>query len=184
MEQKASIWKLLNFQITKPNLENHTHHMKMLIEWLFILLMLLILKHIMLIKPKHTKEELINSQILHKKNLLQHIWPSKHQKDGFHQPLKSLKLLKDKKQTILLIGLDMSQLKTKEVVDHAGHSQQLVQLKLSKELKRAWQSVFLNNNLLIVILHQVDVTEDIQILLSNIQLPMDLLLKVLMLTKE
>jgi hypothetical protein len=57
--------------------------------------------------------------------------------------------------------------KTKDNVDHAGLSHQLQQWKEPISLKLELFSSFLNNNLLIVIHNQVDVTEVFKLVLSN-----------------
>lgn len=57
---------------------------------------------------------------------------------------------------IQLIGVLKQLLKTKEVVDHAGHLLPQVLLKHSKKSKRELLSAYQNNNLLIVTQQTVD----------------------------
>lgn len=96
----------------------------------------------MLTQLEHMNKESINSQIWHKKNLLPIIWHSKPQKDGNQVNSQ----LKQTNQMIQLIGVHKSMLRIKDLVVHAGPSQQQELLKPTKRLLRESLLVSLNNN--------------------------------------
>lgn len=100
------------------------------------------LKLTMPTQQEHMNKESINSQTSPKKNSLLLIWHYSSQKDG--KLVNSQ--LKQTNQMTQSIGVHQFTLRTKEAVVHAGPSQQLVLLKLTKRLLRESLSVSQNNN--------------------------------------
>ena len=127
-----------------PNIQNPTPQLRRHTDLPSMLKTLPSLKLTMLIQPKHTRWERINSLIWQMRNSLQLTLPSS-------QPLTLLcqiSLLKTKYLfwETLQIGEEQPQWRTKEVVDHAGPSQLPLQLKVFSRLHREHHSTFHLNN--------------------------------------